>query len=306
MKRPKRTFLTPVDGSKALPRIYSRVTDPVGFLTRQKFPDLTVPEIPPSITTGQPKRPDWWDRRHEMRREMEQYQKELAALPDDEIEKMVVEVIRNKEEREEQELFYNLPFARANFDRWCSMDLWTLEEATALALGRDPETVTWSAVRPLVEVSRFAEEYRKLRDLIERGLAANKLTNPIAPSAFLSWAKERNIQTDPVLEELVARGASGQTEAKPERAPPDEATMPSKRSTPIKDAEQKQKYEAVLDAARNGWPRGNYPDFTVIARWLIEQQKNQGLDKGALERILGGTYGPMKRLGLTGLAGRTP
>eukprot|EP01031_Cornospumella_fuschlensis_P007686 gene7686-9515_t len=42
--------------------------------------------------------------------------------------------------------FYNLPRAQADLEYWCKFDQWTVEEATALLLGKDPLAVNVAAL----------------------------------------------------------------------------------------------------------------------------------------------------------------
>ena len=49
-------------------------------------------------------------------------------------------------QEEERKKFYNQPDANADFDYYCKCPYWTLDEAIALSLGKDPVKVNWNTV----------------------------------------------------------------------------------------------------------------------------------------------------------------
>lgn len=70
---------------------------------------------------------------------------------------------------------------------------WSLDEAIALSFRKSPEIVSWKKVAPFTFNSPFAKEYEKRRELALRALSWKKLFDPMAPSIFISWAIELNI-----------------------------------------------------------------------------------------------------------------
>lgn len=107
----------------------------------------------------------------------------------------------------EQERFFNQPGAIADFQHWSRASYWTLEEATALALGEAPEVVNAKALAPLTSASPFAKEFFRLFDLTKRAVWAGQLWEPSLPTIFLAWAKRMEIQVMPALAAAVeARG----------------------------------------------------------------------------------------------------
>lgn len=89
--------------------------------------------------------------------------------------------------------FYNRPEAWADFSNWVKRDLWSLEEATALALGREPKTVSWKGMRPRSENSPVAKEYGRVREMIRQARAERELQEPTSPKAFVKWANSRGL-----------------------------------------------------------------------------------------------------------------
>jgi len=48
---------------------------------------------------------------------------------------------------------------------WSKMAHWTLDEAVALSFGKAPELVHWQIISKYVQLSRFAVEYQRRREL---------------------------------------------------------------------------------------------------------------------------------------------
>ncbi|MGH6924452.1 MAG: hypothetical protein ACRED5_12010 [Propylenella sp.] len=118
-----------------------------------------------------------------------------------------VEESREKSEAEEAARSWNQPYVRTEYDFWSKAAIWTLDEATALTLGRDPHHVTWEKLRTTTTISAFARKYERQRDLILRAKGIGQLYDPALPGFFLAWAKRTGIELDPKLVEVVeARG----------------------------------------------------------------------------------------------------
>lgn len=96
--------------------------------------------------------------------------------------------------------FYNQPAARADFAFWCKAEFWTVEEAAALLLGRDPRVVNPRALseelkkptgflqleKPMGPAG-FHRDYDGLCTLIAR---ASSLGGPrIKPQDLVTWAQ---------------------------------------------------------------------------------------------------------------------
>jgi hypothetical protein len=139
---------------------------------------------------------------------------ELSAKPPEELQELVDQE-RAKErreltaraEREERERFFNQSDARADFEHWSKAAHWTLDEAIALSFGKAPERVNWKKIEPFVQISRFAVEYQRRRDLALRALQWSQVYDPVLPGIFLAWAKRTDLSYPPELEAAVtARG----------------------------------------------------------------------------------------------------
>ncbi len=94
----------------------------------------------------------------------------------------------------EAAMFYNLPDAMADIRHWSRAAYWTLEEATALALGRDPARVNSKALAAYKDRSGLPSRYFRQLDLAKRALWAGQLYDPVLPTVYLAWAKRMQLE----------------------------------------------------------------------------------------------------------------
>ena len=114
---------------------------------------------------------------------------------------------RAKAELEEGKRFFNQPSAAAEITHWSRTSYWSLDEATALSLGKEPRVVDWDNVKSFTAASPFARKYERLRDLILRAQAVEQLNDPVLPGFYIAWAKRNEIAVPADLEAaVVARG----------------------------------------------------------------------------------------------------
>jgi hypothetical protein len=112
-----------------------------------------------------------------------------------------------KRELDEQQRFFNLPSAKADFTHWSKAAHWTLDEAVALSFGKAPEVVKWESVKEYVSISPFAVKYGRVRDLALRAKAWGQLYDPVLPGIFLAWARRMEVEVPPELVvQVEARG----------------------------------------------------------------------------------------------------
>lgn len=178
----------------------------IEFLVRRKFG--TVLAIP-SAASHQ----SWSDRtttieRARLNKDRDRYRLQLAQM-----HPVVLEPIYEAEraaalgdaQRDERERFFNLPHADADFDHWSKMEYWSLDEATALVMGKAPEIVSWDEIKTFKNVSPFVRQYARLRDLTERAKIAQKLFDHVLPTIFIRWADNNEIAVPTELRELIAK-----------------------------------------------------------------------------------------------------
>jgi len=111
---------------------------------------------------------------------------------------------RESAERKRQEA--RLPINRpADFGFWAKFPFWTVEEAVALVLERDPKHCNGEAVRTYMQISPTAQTFARTLELAKRAVAMSQLTDGTTPGAFLAWAKRYALPVPSELEAEVAR-----------------------------------------------------------------------------------------------------
>jgi F0F1-type ATP synthase epsilon subunit len=147
---------------------------------------------------------------------------ELLALPEAEFKRLLSEArarqrveaaqkVAQEKAAKEAARFYNLASAVADFDHWCRAEYWTVDEAAALLLGKEPSVVNAASLhaelakkpgllglgKPL-EAGAFHQAYERLRTLIAR---AEALSGPrTTPTEVVNWA--RRVQAAPLPDRL--------------------------------------------------------------------------------------------------------
>lgn len=174
--------------------------DPIGYLVWRRFPNLSV-----ELYRGAP---DHKGRETEDQRSaMQAYVDELSALPEDQLAARArAERVRHNEElrrfeaeREEAGRFHNQPGAVADWPYWAKQAYWTVDEVTALSLGKDPRIVTWERLRSSTEISAFAKKFADQRSLFNRAVWTKELFERTLPPVFLAWAKSKDIEMPAAL-----------------------------------------------------------------------------------------------------------
>jgi hypothetical protein len=94
-----------------------------------------------------------------------------------------------KAAQEERERFFNQPHAAADFEHWSRLAHWTLDEAVALSFDKAPERVNWQTIFKFLQLSPFAVQYSRRREIALRAAQWKQLYDPVLPGIFLAWAK---------------------------------------------------------------------------------------------------------------------
>lgn len=178
--------------------------DPIEYLVLARFPLLKMARA----ETTTLKR--YMDNGPETIAAADTYRKELESLSLDEMNARVAEqkardrdAERLKVEQAEAARWYNRPGAMADFQHWAKMSTWTVDEAVALSLGRDPRQVTWKNVAPNISISSFAAMYSDRYSIASRALMAGQLWGRTSSGIFLAWAARMGISVPPELTEAV-------------------------------------------------------------------------------------------------------
>lgn len=90
--------------------------------------------------------------------------------------------------------FFNVPSAFPDHVFWAKSLLWTVEQAVALSMNRNPFVVSSETLEAngLTE-SRFGQEYHARRYLVEQSIYAGRLVEPISPEAFIDWLQRMRL-----------------------------------------------------------------------------------------------------------------
>ena len=176
-------------------------SDPVAWLVRHKFGDL--------------------DQKYELVNragsniavkliQAKQFEQKLREMTTTVFENQYTQALREMQkalpgahEPVERLAFHNLPRAKPDLEFWSKASVWTLEEATALSLGRDPGFINWKSMESQTLISSFAHAYKNVRELVLRAKQVGQLFEPVLPGFFIAWAKRIEIYFPPELEELI-------------------------------------------------------------------------------------------------------
>ncbi|MHA1540415.1 MAG: hypothetical protein ACTSXQ_08080 [Alphaproteobacteria bacterium] len=141
-----------------------------------------------------------------------QREKELRELSEESIEKIHTrsfdkesEAAIRKAALNDTRYFFNFRGMKdVDFDYWKGFSFWTVEEATSLLLGKNPEFVNKKTLRKsmIPESSPFLGEYNRIYEI----LRTSKDGKENAPNVFLEVAKEHEISIPEPLKDLVPEG----------------------------------------------------------------------------------------------------
>jgi len=184
---------------------------PVEYLVGRKFPDWKAAQKSASIPNfGPGSIPDYYQAKR--LQAIKEYRAELQVKSSEDLmvlyqEEKAKEALESpaKAEREEKQRFFNQPSAKADFEHWSKTAYWTLEEAIALAFGKNPEIVTWKRVQEYINTSAFAGRFAKARDLALRAEHLGQLYDPVLPGFFLAWARRNDLDAPKELIEQVEK-----------------------------------------------------------------------------------------------------
>jgi hypothetical protein len=124
----------------------------------------------------------------------------LESLATEDLQQLKAELTARKAQKEEAARFYNLPQAQANFAHWLSMDFWTLDEAVALLLGKNPTEVNKATIAqdlaapqglfkgPTKPPTRFTKLFSALQLSAERSNAMTASAK-VSPREAVRWGQ---------------------------------------------------------------------------------------------------------------------
>ena len=132
------------------------------------------------------------------------YRQELSKLPLAEVKALYKIELEKQYAEDDERRFFNEAKASGDYEHWGRMDVWGLDEATALSFGKDPRVVDWGRIEFILSyTSPFASKYHDMRDIIKRSVLAKNLTDPIKPEIFIAWADKNGITFPDRLKEII-------------------------------------------------------------------------------------------------------
>jgi hypothetical protein len=146
--------------------------NPIEFLVARKFPDVLAVLSgagPPSLRPRATPSPKYREKR---RQEIADYKATLRAMPPDALQALLESETKKSDEEEratidpeEKARFYNQPYANADFNHWSRAAHWTLDEAVALSLGKNPEVTRVPTLTEQIQLVRGVIDGHLQRDV---------------------------------------------------------------------------------------------------------------------------------------------
>lgn len=178
--------------------------DPIEYLVWKRHPDARFGVA--AVDTSGIMSPG----RREALKAADDYRAQLHGLAKEVLDRLVEEERADDAERDRQKKLadeaarpFNQPQAQADFEYWAKMSVWSVDEAVALSLGRDPRHVNSKLVESYAKVSAFASLFTDRRNLVRRAVAALQLNEYTTPGAFLAWASCFKLQVPDALTKAV-------------------------------------------------------------------------------------------------------
>lgn len=165
------------------------------------------------------------------------YRKELEVKTIDEIEKIYLPLRKKNEKALDKEIaaiermIFHGTRMEADFDHWCKMDYWTVDEFIALSFGKNPKKINQSYITKniysdirrdgFIVPLKFPDEYTKRLNLLSRTLIHNltksrdeemddRLLMPteslrMSPKDCVDWAQSKEIKIPKQLKSLLPK-----------------------------------------------------------------------------------------------------
>ena len=189
------------------------VFDPIKYLVDRKFPYFRDSE---AFRMRMLPRPNMNKPTADLL--IEKYKYELDCFWPEEIRDLVKAELAT--ERQEVAFYEGLkwfsnPGCAADFDYWCKASFWTLEEAMALTLGKEPRLVTSDSVKAEERFSPFVQEFKQRLELGRRAEIAGELPPHFNSLTFMVWAKQIDLSCPPEIEIVITRSSGTRIDWKP-------------------------------------------------------------------------------------------
>lgn len=90
-------------------------------------------------------------------------------------------------------------FFTADYKHWSRVTPWTIDQATALVLGKAPELLSIEAMRFHASNAPLAFNYQRKYDLALQAIKQGLLDKKVTPRLFIAWAKKTGLDIPPQL-----------------------------------------------------------------------------------------------------------
>ncbi|MEM9670367.1 MAG: hypothetical protein AAF950_15700 [Pseudomonadota bacterium] len=138
----------------------------------------------------------------------------LSSMSDEELDEFLANRVsyrsqdaQRRQQQKDSFLFFSKPAAHADFGFWARQLLWTVEQALALSLGRNPDIVnstTLAAQEEACKGSPFAREYRARVRIADTFLVAGQLSSEATPGEMIAWFDRVRLSVPNALVDAVA------------------------------------------------------------------------------------------------------
>lgn len=173
------------------------IEDPIEFIIRQEYEK----QCHSAEETG------YEDEKQDYDQFSARIKLKISSLSGKEIDDMLENAKNYYAESLSQASIEAIPFmgtqAQADFSAWSKCPVWTMEEAVALFLGRDPETFRWIDAEPWIPRSRRIRQAAMLRRQLEGSVALGRLKPKELPATVIDWASSHGLRFPRELQEFV-------------------------------------------------------------------------------------------------------
>lgn len=102
---------------------------------------------------------------------------------------------------------------------WANLSRWTLAEAIALTVNRDPKQfIDPAEASSLLGKCKNVEHYHYVQEHIKRAVQAGELTDPVQPSVYVAWAHKRDLGFPEALAKMVPTATQADNQNTPAKA----------------------------------------------------------------------------------------
>lgn len=202
------------------------------------------------------------------------FDNDLYFKPDEEIHELYAQMAREQagvfdQRRSEfdSDAFFNEPEATVDFSVWMQMPMWSVNEAVALSLGKNPDLVTPKSMKVIKRnKSNFAQVYAFRRTAIKRAVDGEQLKEPIPRGDFLRWAAAHQMA---LPEPLKLAAANLQL---PVDSPDDRAARVriSAHQAAATTREHKSLHKIIAAMAIKKYSCGNYAQFSQAVNKIVD------------------------------------